>query len=113
MRRRLTHATSGALESTFHLERVTVHSSVVRGGKPRDRSGRALLAVVACGLALLSAAAKGVPEDIASGLAWRLVGPFRAGWGTAVAGVPDAPDIFYFGAAGGGVWKTTNAGHTW
>jgi photosystem II stability/assembly factor-like uncharacterized protein len=44
---------------------------------------------------------------------WRLVGPHRAGWGTAVAGIPDQPDTFYFGAAGGGVWKTLDAGRTW
>ena len=46
-------------------------------------------------------------------LHWRLLGPFRAGWATMVEGVPDAPDTFYFGAAGGGVWKTENAGNTW
>jgi photosystem II stability/assembly factor-like uncharacterized protein len=44
---------------------------------------------------------------------WRLVGPFRAGWATAVAGVEQQPGTFYFGGAGGGVWKTTNAGQTW
>src|SRR5262245_17876309 len=44
---------------------------------------------------------------------WRLVGPFRAGWATAVAGVEQQPDTYYFGGAGGGVWKTTNAGQTW
>jgi photosystem II stability/assembly factor-like uncharacterized protein len=47
------------------------------------------------------------------GLSWRLVGPHRAGWGTAVAGIADQPDTFYFGAAGGGVWKSENAGRTW
>lgn len=46
-------------------------------------------------------------------LHWRLLGPFRGGWATVAAGVPDAPDTFYFGAAGGGVWKTENAGRTW
>lgn len=46
-------------------------------------------------------------------LHWRLLGPFRGGWATMVEGVPDAPDTFYFGAAGGGVWKTENAGRTW
>jgi photosystem II stability/assembly factor-like uncharacterized protein len=46
-------------------------------------------------------------------LHWRLLGPFRGGWATMVEGVPDAPDTFYFGAAGGGVWKTVNAGRTW
>ena len=47
------------------------------------------------------------------GLQWRLVGPFRGGWATMAAGIPDQPDTFYFGAAGGGVWKTRDAGATW
>jgi photosystem II stability/assembly factor-like uncharacterized protein len=47
------------------------------------------------------------------GLSWRLVGPHRAGWSTVTAGVPQESETFYFGAAGGGVWKTTDAGRTW
>jgi photosystem II stability/assembly factor-like uncharacterized protein len=47
------------------------------------------------------------------GLAWRLVGPHRAGWATMIEGVPSRPDTFYFGAAGGGVWKSQDAGRTW
>ncbi len=31
----------------------------------------------------------------------------------AVSGVRGQPDTFYFGSVGGGVWKTTDAGHTW
>ena len=49
----------------------------------------------------------------ANSLQWRLVGPFRGGWATMAVGVPDQPNTFYFGAADGGVWKTTNAGRTW
>jgi len=44
---------------------------------------------------------------------WRLVGPFRAGWASAVAGIEGAPSVFYFGAAGGGIWRTYDAGRTW
>ncbi len=47
------------------------------------------------------------------GLAWRLVGPQRSGWGTVAVGIADQPDTYYFGGAGGGVWKTDNAGRTW
>jgi len=43
-------------------------------------------------------------------LQWRLVGPLRAGWATAATGVPGQPETFYFGAADGRVWKTTDAG---
>ncbi len=48
-----------------------------------------------------------------AGMKWRLVGPFRAGWATMGVGIPDSPDVFYFGGAGGGVWKTSDAGGTW
>src|SRR5690349_13787047 len=54
-----------------------------------------------------------VPAAALQDLRWRLLGPFRAGWATAVAGVPRAPHTFYFGAAGGGVWRTDDAGQTW
>ncbi len=53
------------------------------------------------------------PDRAFDGLSWRLVGPQRGGWGTVAVGVADQPDTFYFGAAGGGVWKTLNAGRTW
>jgi photosystem II stability/assembly factor-like uncharacterized protein len=62
--------------------------------------------------ATLTAAAPVPPEDY-SALRWRLVGPLRGGWGTCASGVPGQPETFYFGAADGGVWKTTDAGRTW
>jgi photosystem II stability/assembly factor-like uncharacterized protein len=46
-------------------------------------------------------------------LAYRLVGPFRGGRVAAVAGVPAQPFVYYFGATGGGVWKTTDGGVNW
>ena len=48
-----------------------------------------------------------------SGMRYRLIGPFRGGRVTAVTGVPSEPFTFYMGSTGGGVWKTTDAGHTW
>ncbi len=48
-----------------------------------------------------------------SGLHYREVGPWRGGRVTAVTGVPSQPLTFYMGGVGGGVWKTTDAGHTW
>jgi len=42
-----------------------------------------------------------------------LIGPFRGGRALAVTGVPREPNIYYFGAVSGGVWKTTNGGLTW
>lgn len=46
-------------------------------------------------------------------LKYRNIGPFRGGRVTAVTGVASQPDVYYFGATGGGVWKTTNSGRRW
>ncbi|MFN2492383.1 MAG: WD40/YVTN/BNR-like repeat-containing protein [Pyrinomonadaceae bacterium] len=46
-------------------------------------------------------------------LQWRLIGPFRGGRVTAVAGVTSQPLVYYFGATGGGVWKTVDGGINW
>ena len=48
-----------------------------------------------------------------SALEWRFVGPYRGGRVLAVAGDVDDPLVHYFGAAHGGVWKTTDAGLNW
>lgn len=44
---------------------------------------------------------------------WRCIGPFRGGRVLAVAGDPTNAATFYFGAAAGGVWKTTDGGTYW
>ncbi|MGD2295892.1 MAG: glycosyl hydrolase, partial [Candidatus Aminicenantes bacterium] len=44
---------------------------------------------------------------------WRSIGPYRGGRATAVAGVPHQPYTYYFGATGGGVWKTQDGGLNW
>ena len=52
-------------------------------------------------------------EDLYKGLEYRLIGPFRGGRSAAVTGVPGEPNLFYFGATGGGIWKTTDGGREW
>ena len=52
-------------------------------------------------------------EDYYNSIQWRLVGPFRGGRSGTVAGVINKPDIYYMGTAGGGVWKTEDAGNSW
>ena len=59
------------------------------------------------------AAEKSAVEKAYDGLEWRFIGPYRGGRATSVAGVAGDPLTYYFGAAGGGVWKTSNAGTTW
>lgn len=48
-----------------------------------------------------------------SALEYRLIGPFRGGRSAAVTGVPNQPNLYYFGATGGGVWKTKDGGRSW
>ena len=47
------------------------------------------------------------------GVAWRNLGPNRGGRSIAVSGSDARPLEYYFGATGGGLWKTTDAGTTW
>ncbi len=44
---------------------------------------------------------------------WRMIGPYRSGRVTAVAGISGQPAIYYMGTPGGGVWKTTDGGRLW
>ena len=53
-----------------------------------------------------------IDSKLLSGMQWRLIGPFRAGRVTTVAGAAD-PNTYYFGTPGGGVWKTTDGGQVW
>jgi photosystem II stability/assembly factor-like uncharacterized protein len=54
-----------------------------------------------------------IPSELYSSLEYRLVGPFRGGRSAAVTGVPGQPNLFYFGATGGGVWRTQDGGQSW
>jgi photosystem II stability/assembly factor-like uncharacterized protein len=44
---------------------------------------------------------------------WRSIGPDRGGRSIAASGVKGRPREAYFGAVGGGLWKTTDGGMTW
>ena len=61
------------------------------------------------------AAQEGVVLDSAflAGYRWRNLGPDRGGRSIGVTGVKGRPDEAYFGAVGGGLWKTTDGGENW
>jgi len=66
--------------------------------------------------AAMAAEPKEYPDVDASFLdahVWRFIGPYRGGRVLGVAGDVSDPLVHYFGAAHGGVWKTTDAGLTW
>lgn len=52
-------------------------------------------------------------EEFFKSLKWRSIGPFRGGRSAAITGVPNQPNLYYFGATGGGVWRTQDGGQTW
>src|SRR4029453_7404785 len=78
--------------------------------------------VLATSGAFLEAAAKKPPpetsepkkfSDLFEGLEFRCIGPYRGGRSIAVTGVRGDPLTYYFGATGGGVFKTTDGGSNW
>ncbi|MCX2743920.1 glycosyl hydrolase [Mangrovivirga sp. M17] len=54
-----------------------------------------------------------LPMELFDAIEYRSIGPYRGGRSAAVTGVSNKPDLFYFGSAGGGVWKTSDGGKTW
>ncbi|MBC3541745.1 glycosyl hydrolase [Rufibacter sp. H-1] len=53
------------------------------------------------------------PEKLYNGMTWRSIGPYRGGRSATVTGVPGKPNLYYFGATGGGVWRTKDGGASW
>ncbi len=60
-----------------------------------------------------TAHAESYPSDLFREMHWRMIGPFRGGRAVGAAGVPGQRGLFYIGVNNGGVWKTTDYGHTW
>jgi len=54
-----------------------------------------------------------VDNNLFAGLRYRNIGPHRAGRTVGITGVASQPNVFYIGVNNGGVWKTTDFGHTW
>jgi photosystem II stability/assembly factor-like uncharacterized protein len=54
-----------------------------------------------------------VDASLYSGMRWRSIGPARGGRSIATAGSDLRPHEYWFGATGGGVWKTTDGGSNW
>ncbi len=72
-----------------------------------------LLSLAVSGPAQAPSGAGTVPAELFDTLDWRLVGPFRGGRVAAVCGLAGDRDRYWFGATGGGVWTTEDAGKSW
>jgi photosystem II stability/assembly factor-like uncharacterized protein len=58
-------------------------------------------------------AGSSIDATILGSYEWRSIGPLRGGRSIAVAGVKGRPREAYFGAVGGGLWKTVDGGENW
>ncbi|HEV3141811.1 MAG TPA: hypothetical protein VGY57_14900, partial [Vicinamibacterales bacterium] len=60
-----------------------------------------------------AASATDIDSAIVNAFRWRGIGPLRGGRSIAVSGVKGRPREAYFGAVGGGLWKTVDGGMSW
>lgn len=69
-----------------------------------------------CSVALVAttmAIAANYDSSVLQALKWRNIGPNRGGRSLTCAGSPNRPLEYYFGAVGGGLWKTIDGGTSW
>ncbi len=52
-------------------------------------------------------------NPVFKGMTWRNIGPTRGGRSLGASGSPGRKQEYYFGAVGGGLWKTTDGGQSW
>src|SRR5437899_6914436 len=74
---------------------------------------RLVVTLVLIAILTLPTIAQDITPEMYAAMRWRSIGPFRAGRVTSVSGVPSQTAVYYIGTPGGGVWKTTDAGHVW
>ncbi|HSE18381.1 MAG TPA: hypothetical protein VLB46_15110 [Pyrinomonadaceae bacterium] len=71
-----------------------------------------LVSLFAICLSILSVSAQQPNKDVLGALRYRHIGP-TGNRLTSVAGIPGQPNIYYVGAASGGIWKTIDGGVHW
>ena len=71
-----------------------------------------LISLLAICFSIVSVQAQETNKDILGALRYRHIGP-TGNRLTSVAGIPGQPNIYYVGAASGGIWKTTDGGVHW
>ena len=71
-----------------------------------------LLSLLAICFSLISAQAQETNKEVLGALRYRHIGPIGNRL-TSVVGIPGQPNIYYVGAASGGIWKTIDGGIHW
>jgi photosystem II stability/assembly factor-like uncharacterized protein len=111
--------TSVAMRIIFTISVVALVGIAARGQAKSERPSKAAKPAQAAQPAAANSSdttdsESAKPEEKAfKGIKYRLVGPFRGGRSLTAAGVPGDPTTYYFGATGGGVWKSTDGAMTW
>jgi len=80
----------------------------------RNSTYRASLCL--CGILFLAGThtiAQTSPDSLFKGMSWRNIGPNRGGRSLTIAGSAKRKMEYYFGAVGGGLWKTIDGGFSW
>ena len=76
--------------------------------KQLSRFALVLVVCIACQSVLAQ-----VKDSTLKGMSWRNIGPNRGGRSLGIAGTSKRKLEYYFGAVGGGLWKTTDGGLNW
>jgi photosystem II stability/assembly factor-like uncharacterized protein len=105
----LTHSKQNPNRPANHLPTLALFGFIAKLLKIAMTTRPPLLALIIA----LAISAQTYNPNLWSGMKYRLIGPVRGGRVTAVTGVPSQFYTFYMGSTGGGVWKTTDAGHSW
>ncbi|MEE4110098.1 MAG: glycosyl hydrolase, partial [Halieaceae bacterium] len=69
--------------------------------------------LVLAGISATSAREAAFDRNVINGMEWRNIGPKRGGRSLGIAGSPGRKHEYYFGAVGGGLWKTVDGGLNW
>jgi photosystem II stability/assembly factor-like uncharacterized protein len=69
--------------------------------------------LVLAGISATSAQEATFDRNVINGMEWRNIGPKRGGRSLGIAGSPGRKNEYYFGAVGGGLWKTVDGGLNW
>ncbi len=72
-----------------------------------------VVSILSIALPIVNAQKQDSENKVLKALRWRPIGPYRGGRVDAVTGIASDINTYYFGATGGGVWKTTDAGVNW
>ena len=93
------------------MKRFSVPRPVL--ARPLGLAAALLLGIPAFAAPTLAAQQVVLDSAFLAGYSWRNLGPDRGGRSIATSGVVGRPQEAYFGATGGGLWKTTNGGEDW